>query len=308
MSTRPNFFIVGAPRCGTTALWTYLRSHPNIFLSPQKEPHYFAGDLRDRNRGSAYRESLDGYLQLFRGTREEHLAVGEASVWYLFAPGSIERILRFNPDARVIAMVRNPVEMAPSLHRKLVVDCQEDVRDFERAWSLQDERQAGRSIPELNTDPCFLQYRAVCGLGSQVAELYRIVPPSQRLVIVFDDFIRDTRAVYGTTLEFLGVPDDGRSEFPRVNEQRELRSRRVAHWARHMPRWEGWIRLKRKLGLPYGSVLRIPRRLYERAAPRRPLAPGFRRTLAREFREEVARLSEVIGRDLRGWCREGGAG
>ena len=78
----------------------------------------------------------------------------------------------------------------------------------------------------------------------------------------------------------------------------------MARWTRRMPRWEGWIRLKRKLGLPYGSLIRSPRRLYVRPAPRRPLNAGFRRALAREFRGEVAKLSDVLGRDLTGWCRE----
>ena len=97
MVAKPNFFIVGAPKCGTTALWEYLRHHPQIFLPSVKEPHFFAGELRDANRGSWYREELEGYLDLFRKATPQQTRIGEASVWYLFAKGAIERILEFDP-------------------------------------------------------------------------------------------------------------------------------------------------------------------------------------------------------------------
>ena len=105
-SRRPNFFIVGAPKCGTTAMTTYLRDHPQIFMPLQKEPHYFAEDY------PIFREvwTEKQYLHLFRSADSSHLAVGEASVWYLYSDHALPRIKAFAPDARIIVQVRNPVD------------------------------------------------------------------------------------------------------------------------------------------------------------------------------------------------------
>src|SRR5262249_47246667 len=101
----PNFFIVGAPRAGTTSLYQYLKQAPGIYMSPVKEPHYFG-----HNSG---RRSEAKYLELFRGA-EGHSAVGEASVSYLRNPGTAERIKRSLPGARIIIIVRDPVEVVYS--------------------------------------------------------------------------------------------------------------------------------------------------------------------------------------------------
>ena len=109
---KPNFFILGAPKCGTTSLAAWLGEHPNIFVSSEKEPNFF--NTEDK-RGIT--NTLEQYEDLFREAGTEHVAVGEATVWYLSSPEAIDRILKYNSDARFIVMVRNPLEMAPALHR-----------------------------------------------------------------------------------------------------------------------------------------------------------------------------------------------
>ena len=102
MMRKPDFFIVGAPKCGTTALYEYLRPHPNVFMSTVKEPHFFAKDL-----GSyPHIKTDEEYAALFAGANEQHLRVGEASVYYLRSAVAIPNIREFNPDARLIAMFR----------------------------------------------------------------------------------------------------------------------------------------------------------------------------------------------------------
>ncbi|UCC88813.1 MAG: sulfotransferase, partial [Anaerolineales bacterium] len=99
---KPNFFIVGAPRCATTALYRYLCDHPNIFMPRVKEPHFFAEDI---SVGKPTK-TLDWYMGLFEESSEEHLAVGEASVFYLYSSVAVRRIYEFNKEAKIIVILR----------------------------------------------------------------------------------------------------------------------------------------------------------------------------------------------------------
>ncbi len=185
----PNFFVIGGPKCGTTALSEYLRSHPHVFFSNPKEPNFFNEDF-------ANRRTLDmrTYLHLFEGATDEHAAVGEGSVLYLRSEVAVPKILSFRPDARFVVMVRNPVDMVYSLHSQTVYHGTEDVTDFREAWRLQDERRAGRRLPKLCVDPKEFLYGEMCLLGSQIERLYRSVYGDRVKVVFFEDFVRDTRA------------------------------------------------------------------------------------------------------------------
>src|SRR3954462_7600425 len=109
---RPDFFIVGAPRSGTTAMFHYLSSHPDVYMSDRKEMHFFGTDL---NFGpQIYRRSLDAYLAEYEGRNGEHRA-GEASVWYLLSKTAASEIKAFNADANIIIMLRDPVELLHSM-------------------------------------------------------------------------------------------------------------------------------------------------------------------------------------------------
>lgn len=294
----PDFFIVGAPKCGTTALYEYLRTHPGIYLPPdEKEPHFFCTDLLNRNH--CRYEHLPDYLRLFEQAGPLQLT-GEASVFYLYSSVAIPNILRANPAARFIVLIRNPVELAYSLHAQLLRLLQEDVADFESAWHLQGERRRGRRIPETCDEPALLQYRLVCGLTTQLARLFRLAPEEQRLVLVFDDLKRNPRATYLRTLAFLGLPDDGRSSFERVNPSSVLRSAQVAkllHSARarlgkaYTPIRKGFHRLGLR---PYRWFYRV------NAKPtlREPLRPEFRAELEEEFRGEIRALEDLLQRSF----------
>ena len=107
---KPNFFIIGAPKCGTTSLANWLAEHPRVFFSDTKEPHFFCTD------GYTGVKTLKQYEKLFEDAKPHHLAVGEGSTHYLFSKVAVPNILVYNPDARFIVCLRNPVDMAPSLH------------------------------------------------------------------------------------------------------------------------------------------------------------------------------------------------
>jgi hypothetical protein len=287
---KPNFFILGAPKCGTTSFAAWLEEHPRIYMSPTKEPHYFNTDHK------RYLNSLEGYERLFAGATENHLAVGEASVWYLYSTAAVPNILAYNPAAKFIVILRNPIDMAPSLHEELVFTGREDVADFAGAWELQEQRRRGENLPRMVVEPKLVQYRDLCSLGQQVERLLDLVPRERVKVILLEDVAKDPAAVYRDVLRFLGVPDDGRAEFTVLNQAKTRR-------------WPGllmvaWLvtSLKKFLGIERGFGLwtRIDaKNRVER--PRAAVTPQMRQTLRNAFAADIALLQRLIGRDLSRW-------
>lgn len=301
MPDRPNFFIVGAPKSGTTALYEYLRGHPRIFLPAGKEPHYFATDYTEFPRVQSEAE----YLALFRRSTARHVAVGEASAGYLYSSEAIGNIHAFNPDARIIAMLRNPVDLVYSMHAQALYNFNEDEPDFATAWRMQAERREGRHVPEGCRAWQFLQYQALGSLGQQVERLYGIFPQRQVMLIFFDDFIAATKPVYESVLEFIGVPTDDRRDFPTVNESKTHRSRLFGWLTQTPPRPViTTVRLMRRhLGLDINPLLARLRRMNDVKAVRAPLDPAFRRELQSVFAADIRLLGTLAGRDLSAWLQ-----
>lgn len=269
---QPNFFILGAPKCGTTSLARWLDAHPGVFVSPIKEPHYFSTDLANRAVTSFSR-----YQQLFDDATDAHRAIGEASTWYLYSKVAVENIEQAYPGARYIVMTRDPVSMANSLYHHNVRVLHEDQPTFEAAWRLEKDRAAGESVPTDCVEPAFLRYREACALGSLMERLLSRVPPERILHIPLEAMKEDPGREYRRALAFLGVPDDGRTDFPVANVARGHRSR----LAQQLLRWGSRIRMR--LGIKHGTGLAS---LNDRAAPKQTLSEGFRSELEEYFAPE----------------------
>jgi len=297
---RPNFFIIGAPKCGTTSLDAWLAAHPRIFTAP-KELDYF-------NRApDAAAAGLPQYESSFATATDAHIAVGETSPKYLRHPHAVGNIRAYNDAAKFIVMVRNPVDMAASWHAQQLRNDNENVRDFETAWRLQDARRAGDAIPRLCYDRANLLYGDVCALGKQLARVYEIVAAERVHVVVFDELRDDPARAYRAVLRFLQVPDD---EMPANNF--------AAHNAGRLPRFrylnralsDAHARLgraKTALGIarPFntGALVKRLKQLNTRADSRPSLRPDFRRQLVDYFASDVRQLETLIGRDLSHWMR-----
>jgi hypothetical protein len=302
VAVSPNFFIVGAPKCGTTALYRYLRPHPGVFMPKIKEPHFFARDLDSYPRI----KSLEDYRGLFMSARPEHLAVGEASVYYLRSTVALANIRAFNPEARIIAMFRNPVEMVYSLHSQLLFMREENEPEFERAWRLQERRRQGLDLPPRVRSPQLVQYAEIGRFGTQVQRVLASFPADQVKLILYDEFAASPRVVYDDVLAFLDLPHDGRSEFPRINENKRARLSWLSELYRKPPvtLHRAFRGLKRALGSE--TVTAVRNRIVDlntARAGRDPLSPELRAELVDTFREEVALLGRIMGRDLSHWSR-----
>lgn len=288
----PNFFILGAPKCGTTSLAAWLATHPAVFMSPLKEPAHFARDLKE------VRPELAQYRALFAPAGDHHLAVGEASTCYLFSAVAVADIVRYASEPRFIVCLRNPVEMVRSLHQQEVFGLNDDVRDFEQAWRLQEARSRGRHIPRTCREPWLLRYRERCLLGAQVERLLRQFPRQRVLFVMLDDLRADAGAQYLRVRRFLDLPDDGRVEFPVLNRSKEPRSRLVKEAVRNL---SGAIRsmgITRRFGVR-GAL----ERWNTREVPLKGIAQDLMQEITGGFKEDVEKLGRLIGRDLSHWSR-----
>lgn len=294
----PDFFIIGAPKCGTTALYSYLRDHPQVFMPSLKEPQFFCSDFP----GISLVSGPKGYEALFEQAPDTHI-VGEGSVWYLYSKVAVPRIVDAAPDAKYIVMLRNPIEMARSLHAQFLLTLQEDEEDFERAWEKQADRLAGRCLPSYCPEPQILQYRETCALGSQLKRLFSHVDRSRVKVLFFDDFSSDTKAVYESVLEFLELAPDHRSDFITMNPRRVYAYPRVISLLRNPPGLlKPGIYLGKYILNRFGiRPIRYLRRYLTRPAASAPLDPAFRSRLLSAFRADIELLESIMSVRLDHW-------
>jgi hypothetical protein len=290
---RPNFFIIGAPKCGTTSLASWLSQHPQVFMSAFKEPHYFNTDSNFRFVNDETR-----YLDLFRQAGPEHIAVGESSTWYLFSQTAVSEIECFtDKTARYIVCLRNPVEVAPAVHAQVLFSGDETIANFEQAWHLQDARAQGRKLPLQTISAAHLQYRRACALGEQVERLLNTVPRDRIHFVFLDDIKKDAQAVFDHLQAFLGLL--------KPSEPVSLTVQNSAHRPRSLVVTR-IIRIgsniRRALGLKRGiGLLTRMRKANKQTAVRMPLDTAFEAELSRQFEPEVQKLEQLLNCDLSHW-------
>jgi hypothetical protein len=300
---KANLFIVGAPKCGTTALFSYLEKHPGIFAPDFKELRFFCDD-KNVNRIS----SMEAYLKAFAGARESHRYLCDASPGYLMSEAAIPGIYRFNPEAKLIAMLRHPADLFFSMHGQAYYTFNEDVSDPEIAWRLQDVRAEGKSIPATCRDPINLQYKTRCTLSVQLERMFAVFPREQILLISLDELKKDPKALYEKVLAFLGLKSDGRTEFPKENSSKTHRNRVLGRFliSRRKEFFDLTNSTLTNRSAIKSVVLRVCRRLgsairkwntvpYKRPAPR----PEFISELLEIFQPEVDRLKSLTGLELK---------
>jgi Sulfotransferase family len=299
MSHRPDFFIVGAPKTGTTSLHHYLRQHPALFMPAVKELNYFGSDRQLRNTP---RLTLDEYLSVF-APAPAGVRIGEASVSYLRSSVAAREIAEFAPGAQAIAMLRDPVEVMHALHTELVFLGSEDLADFGTAMEAEADRREGRRIPPAANNPRAVLYREAVNFGEQLQRYFDALGPDRVHVIIFDDFKADTAAAVRDTFRFLDVDDAFQPTLEIVNPAKVARLRVVQRLLSSPP---DWLRRGVRGLLPRPTRKRIYRRvsrLNARARERGPMAPELRSQLVAELLPEIERLEAMLGRDLSPWKR-----
>jgi hypothetical protein len=276
-------------------MYEYLRQHPQVFMPYHKEPLFFGADLHHR-----YGRLTPGeYAALFESARADQ-RVGEASAWYLYSTSAAREIRAASPDAQIVVMLRDPVDVMYAQHSQLLFNQQEEIEDFATALGAEEDRVAGRRLPSGPVRPENLFYRRMARFSEQLERYLEVFGRDRVHVIVFDDLVADTPGVYRDLLRFLGVDEDFQASFTRSNENKRVRSRALQRLAYDPPLIRRFAPLLRRIPLMHALRNRLFAANSVRAA-RPPMDPALRAALRREFAPEVDRLSALIGRDLSAW-------
>ena len=274
----------------------YLAGHPEIFMSEQagnKEPGYFAPE----NPSYTQIKSAEEYFGLFNKAPSNAKYIGEASVNYLRSKVAVKRILEVSPEAKFIVMVRNPIEIARSRHGQLVKLALEPELDFEKAWRLQEFRQAESSrlpLTGLGLSHGY-QYGEVSKIGAHLERVMNDVPVCNLHIIVFDDFAKDPSKSYAGVLKFLRLKSDNQRIFQTVNPGLRYRSELLQKVILRLGLLRDRLRIPRGLG-----IHKIINRFNARPGSK-PLKPLFHAELLQFFVDDIQKISRLLDRDLTKW-------
>jgi hypothetical protein len=300
----PDFYVVGHPKSGTTALHVMLSQHPRVHLG-RNEPRYFAPELRVRDlpRPGGTLSTLEEYRAWFSGATPEQL-VGDISPVYLWSREAAGMIAEATPQARIIAILREPASFLRSLHRQWLRNYVEVETDLRRALELEGERREGREIPRDTYWPNALLYSEQVRYVEQLRRFEERFAPEQMLVLIYDDYRREGEATVRRVLRFLDleadVPIVERETHPSV----EVRSRWLHEAIRNLMVSEkpplrilkGSLKAALPMRVRQGALHTIRQRLVFRAPE--DSDDELMLELRRRFAPEVHALSEHLGRDL----------
>ncbi len=296
---KPDFFVVGAPKSATTSLYFYLKSHPQIFLPRRKELLYFCDDLHFNYPIL----SAAQFIAYYKDCKNQK-AAGEVSVWNLLSSNAAANIFRFNPDAKIIALLRNPVDMIYALHSNHVFNSNENIDDFGEALHAEKDRRLGKRISGLIKCPIEgLYYSEAGNYATQLERYYQISGKEKVKVILFEDFTSDTKTVYADLLRFLNVNQINITSFPAYNSSKKVKSSLLKKLTIDPP---VWLKDAARKILPHQSPQRD--RLMDWLwkvntvrAQRSKMNEELRSRLINQFNPGIDRLEKLIDRDLSSW-------
>jgi hypothetical protein len=294
---KPNFFIVGAPKCGTTAMNDYLNQHPDIFMAT-KELHYFGSDLKVK-----VKLSEEEYLKYFSDAGQRRV-IGEASVWYLFSKTAAEEIKKFAPRSKILIMLRNPVDVVYSLHGQHLYDGNEDIQDFETALSFDEDRKKGIHLPNSVDYFQLPPYVDSVLFSSQVKRYLDVFGKGNVYIVLYEDLKVNAEKTFLEILEFLGVDKKSLINYGVINPGKQIK-------------WFYLHRIIKRPPLKLKTVVRflIPARAIRhfimssffkwniKQEKRADMSKALRGRLKIFFEEDIRLLSKLIDRDLSAWLQ-----
>lgn len=301
----PDFFIIGHQKCGTTALYFMLKDHPQIFLPQYKEPRFFAPELRPAGVAESpdRPQTLERYLALFAEARPGQ-RVGETSPQYIRSPTAARRIAELAPDARIIAILREPAAFLRSYHMQMVASHVEDEKDFRRAVELEPHRR-GAGADGSFVRPQLL-YSEHVRYVEQLRRFHEVFPADRTLILIYDDFRRDNTGTVRQVQRFLEVDDTLPLQTVDTKPLVGVRSMRLHQFRRAVGRADSNPGaagpLMRAISTFTPSALRRTAisGVFRRVAYTTPAPPDerFMRELRRRFKPEVEAVSSYLQRDL----------
>lgn len=278
----PDFFIIGAPKCGTTSVYDFLRAHPAAFMPKFKEPQYFCSDLTEVQQI----KTESRYLSLFNRAKRDQI-IGEASVWYLYSKAAVQAILVKNPNAKFIVVLRDPLKAVISFHNNSVISLVEKHEDFAEAWG-EHKRNAGTPMTD---------YSGVYKFAEQLERLYMLVPKQQVKIVLLEQLKANPEDHYNSITDFIGLPRRAVIDYPHMNAARQWDNQMVRRYLINpQPSVRAAMQLFKRTFNALGIKPLIALQwLFTTAGENKPLADSFRQILKCEFAQDVSRLKKEFG-------------
>ncbi len=297
--SNPNFLIVGAAKAGTTSLYKYLQQHPQVFMSPLKEPHFFTyanSHTTPTGPGDNYFfesvvNSYDKYRELFDGASKE-LAIGEASPSYLYSVHAANQIKEYLPKGKIIAVLRNPVDRAYSAFLHMRRAGREPLKDFAVALNHEPERiQNGWGL--------IWHYRKAGYYYEQVERYYKLFGKAQVKVCLYEDLLKNPQEFLNDIFKFLEID----SQFT-VNTNLKFNvggvpKNQYLHNILESPSsikkvFRGLIPEQVRKGVMHSLIA-------SNLSKPSPIPEKLREEMVNEYREDLLKLQELISGDLTKW-------
>lgn len=298
--TLPNFLIIGAAKSGTSSLYMYLQQHPEIYMSPVKEPHYFSFDKNSKmtsGPGDTISQAitdLETYLQLFDGVVSES-AIGEASTSYLYHPEAAKRIYNTIPDVKLIAILRNPVERAFSAYMHVVRDQRETSQNFEEALHKEEERK------QANWDPIW-HFTNVGFYYEQLSRYYNLFPKDQIKVYLYEELAENPLVLLNDIYFYLSVdPNFTVDTSVRFNVSGEQKSKLIYSISQRLFNSPNPIRWFSRRFIPEQFRWMVTNRVREINLVKQQIPKQQRYHLMDLYKEDIIRLEALIQKDLSHW-------
>jgi len=289
----PNFFIVGASRSGTTSLANYLGQHSDIYMSPVKEPSYFIKDY------PVTVQNYSEYLSLFKDAGNAR-AIGEASTGYLFDPDAAQAIHERFQDAKIIIILRNPIDMAASLWRYLVLNGNE-TKSFEDAITPK-EREYRKTEEFKKSCASWIWYPAYQYVEralyfNQVESYIKIFGRDRVRIYIFENFARSPVKICQDIFTFLGVDNTFIPVVKILNESGDLRFPTIKKLTDRL------YTVLQPL-LPLGLILKLGklrRAIITDKQKKALINPSTRKVMEALFRDDIVKLESLLGHEIREW-------
>lgn len=300
----PNFLIIGAAKAGTTSLYNYLKNHPQVYMSPVKEPRFFGlvgqkanfQGIGDDKVNKQLITDLGEYQQLFESVSNQK-AIGEASTWYLYCEKAPMQINQYIPNARLIAVLRNPVDRAYSNYLHQRHRSSEETLEFGDALQQESERISQNWRP-------FWHYKNMGFYGNQLERYFKIFPAHQIKVYLQEDLLINPLATIKDVFNFLEIDD---TFTPDINQKFNKAYRPKNSLLQKFIMRPNLMKSALKAILPntiakkIGTQVRTLNRNVNSAPIQSKLSPELRQQLAAEYRQDILKLQDLINRDLSQW-------
>lgn len=299
----PDFFMVGFPKCGTTAMADFLGQHPEVYFSKPKESNFFASDIFPSVK-KKYKNTTEYLRHFFPDVSSKHKAVGDGSIRAIYSERGIERILDYCSDAKFIVMMRNPVDAAISCHghalRILEKNERELCNDFEQCWKQMPQRRLGKKLPVICEAPLFFRYGDTFLYFQYIEKLFFKVKDRKRIhVIVYDDFKKSPIREYKKVCQFLEVSTKFKPKLKIVNQ----RSRVNIKWyiSLFVLLNRSTYKVRQRFGLASLGILDKILARNQVLLEEPEISSEFLAEMKSFFQEDIIKTSKLINRDLSMW-------